>query len=176
MLIDLSEIKRLAVEYEDSNWRFRTYLKGVDMSVEEIDTVFHEANERIAPAIDCTACANCCKEKSPVLRPADIQRLADHLNKTPAEVTSQYLARDSSDGDPDEWMFASLPCPFLANNLCTVYDHRPDDCRSYPHLHQPERVFSLASILDNCSVCPIVFNVFEEVKQEIKSRPDPGLY
>ena len=48
--------------------------------------------------------------------------------------------------------------------------HRPNDCRSYPHLHKPEFVFRLIQAVSNCSVCPISYNVFELLKQEIHAR------
>ena len=63
-------------------------------------------------------------------------------------------------------MFPNVP-PLLSDNCCTVYDHRPDDCRSYPHLHKDEFVFRLIQAVENCSVCPIVFNVFERLKDEL---------
>jgi Fe-S-cluster containining protein len=56
------------------------------------------------------------------------------------------------------------PCPFLEGNLCSNYDHRPGDCRSFPHLHKHDFIFRLWNVADNCAVCPIVFNVYERLK------------
>ncbi len=115
-------------------------------------------------AIDCTACGNCCRTCRPVLNESDIDRLAGHLQMAPGEFTGRHLRQEKEEGG---WEFAELPCPFLQDNLCTVYEHRPDDCRSYPHLHKNDTIFRLAGIVMNCEVCPIVFNVFEELKNRI---------
>jgi Fe-S-cluster containining protein len=56
------------------------------------------------------------------------------------------------------------PCKFLRNKKCTIYSSRPFDCRSYPHLHKKDFTFRLFAVLNNYSVCPIVFNVYEELK------------
>src|SRR5947208_8164557 len=35
------------------------------------------------------------------------------------------------------------PCPALKGNLCSIYEGRPDVCRSYPHLEKPGLIFRL---------------------------------
>jgi hypothetical protein len=86
------------------------------------------------------------------------------LCKTPSELTAAHLRPTE---DKDAYCFRQKPCPFLRNNCCTVYDARPDDCRSFPHLHKDEFVFRLIQVVNNCSVCPIVYNVFERLKEEL---------
>jgi Fe-S-cluster containining protein len=93
-------------------------------------------------------------------------RLATGLETTHDEIVTKYLARNE-DGD---LTFNRRPCPFLAENRCRVYEHRPDTCRSYPHLQKEEFVFRLAQAVSNCSICPISFNVFERLKTEIWHR------
>jgi len=111
---DIERVRELAEAKEDQNWRFRTFLKGVDLSVKELDSIAHR-----------------------------------HYK------------------DIDAYCFRQKPCPFLQNNRCTVYDARPDDCRSFPHLHKDEFVFRLIQVVNNCSVCQIVYNVFEWLKEEL---------
>jgi Fe-S-cluster containining protein len=85
------------------------------------------------------------------------------------EFRSRFLADDP---EREGSVFRKQPCPFLQDNLCTVYEHRPSDCRSYPHLHKREFVFRMNQAFSNCSVCPIVFNVYEELKREFwRKRP-----
>ncbi|MFZ4394680.1 MAG: YkgJ family cysteine cluster protein [Kiritimatiellia bacterium] len=79
------------------------------------------------------------------------------------------LANACEDGD---LTFNRRPCPFLSENRCRVYEHRPDTCRSYPHLQKKEFVFRLTQAVGNCSVCPIVFNVYERLKTELWHRPE----
>jgi Fe-S-cluster containining protein len=59
------------------------------------------------------------------------------------------------------------PCPLLEGNLCRVYDTRPTSCREYPHLHNDFRASSISRI-NNTFICPIVFNVVEEMKYALR--------
>ena len=161
---DIERVRELAEAKEDQNWRFRTFLKGVDLSVKELDSIAHRHYKDIARQIDCGTCANCCKEVSPKLSEEDVTRLASCLGISPSELTVAHL-RPTEDGDA--YYFRQKPCPFLRNNRCTVYDARPNDCRSFPHLHKNEFVFRLIQVVNNCSVCPIVYNVFERLKEEL---------
>ncbi|MFQ5576558.1 MAG: YkgJ family cysteine cluster protein [Anaerolineae bacterium] len=60
-----------------------------------------------------------------------------------------------------------VPCPFLKDDLCSNYECRPTDCRSYPHLHKDGFVSRLWGVVANYSICPIVFNVYERLKAEM---------
>ncbi|MEA3415064.1 MAG: YkgJ family cysteine cluster protein [Thermodesulfobacteriota bacterium] len=124
---DIERVRELAEAKEDQNWRFRTFLKGVDLSVKELDSIAHRQYKDIARQIDCGTCANCCKEVSPKLSEEDVTRLASCLGISPSELTATHLRTNE---DEDAYCFRQKPCPFLRNNRCTVYDARPDDCRS----------------------------------------------
>ena len=80
-----------------------------------------------------------------------------------AEFKKQFLTKT----DEGDCTFRMLPCPFLENNICSQYKYRPKDCRSYPHLHKEDFVFRLIGVIDNYSICPIVFNVYELLKERI---------
>ena len=165
---DPKVVAQLAAEREDANWRFRKFLKGVDLESEELDAIVHRHYEHVARQIDCCACANCCREMLPTLDDADVHRLAMGLGTEPGEIVARHLTRDE-DGD---LTFNRRPCPMLSGNCCSVYEHRPDNCRSYPHLQKERFVFRLMQVVTNCSVCPIVFNVFERLKDEIWHHTD----
>jgi Fe-S-cluster containining protein len=165
---DPKVVTKLAEEREDANWRFRTFLKGVDLEIEELDAIVHKYYREVASQIDCCACGSCCRQMLPTLDDDDVTRLAAGLASTPKEIVSQYLTRN----EDNELTLNRRPCPFLSGNRCRVYDHRPDTCRSYPHLHKGDFVFRLAQAVSNCSVCPISFNVFERLKDELWHKPD----
>ena len=38
---DLKEIRETAEKKEDENWEFRSFLKGYDIEVEELDSIVH---------------------------------------------------------------------------------------------------------------------------------------
>ena len=160
---DPKAVAKLAEQCEDANWQFRTFLKGIDLEIEELDATVHRHYQDVASQINCCDCGNCCRVVTPILKEQDVDRLALGLKLSREEVTGRFLVTDE-DGDT---IFRARPCPLLAGNCCTVYDHRPNVCRSYPHLHKDEFVFRLIQAVENCSVCPIVFNVFERLKAEL---------
>lgn len=160
---DPNVVAKLAEKREDANWRFRSFLKGIDLSVEELDTIVHKHYKDVSSQIDCCACGNCCREVLPVLRDDDVVRLAEGLELSRDELAKRFLTTDE-DGD---LTFSRRPCPLLSGNRCSAYDHRPDVCRSFPHLRKDEFVFRLIQAVQNCSVCPIVYNVFERLKAEL---------
>jgi Fe-S-cluster containining protein len=162
MEINIVKIRKISEEKAEENWAFRAYLKECDMPPEEIDEIVHRLYKEISTKIDCKACANCCKEITPVLDDEDIEKLSGGLGISNAEFKEEYLAEDG-----DGFKFEIKPCPFLKDNSCSVYAHRPKDCRSYPHLHKDGFVFRPMDVIANCSVCPIVFNVYEALKEEL---------
>ena len=162
---DIKRIEMLAAQKEDDNWKFRCFLKRrCDLPSEEIDALFQRFSEDVTREIDCTECANCCRKVSPLLNSKDVETLAALLGLSRGVFCEKYLVESEED---DGFHFKILPCPFLKGNFCTVYSSRPHDCRSYPHLHKKDRVFSMNAILSNCSVCPIVYNVYELLKEEL---------
>lgn len=164
---DLKKIEQLAMKRDDDDWEFRCFIKGSSLSVEKIDAVVHDMYRSVSDAIDCRQCANCCKEIKPVLNADDIKDLATFLAMSEEDFEAEYLERDEERGG---LCFKVLPCPFLEDNLCAVYSHRPEDCRSYPHLHKDGFISRTAQAFSNRSVCPIVFNVYEGLKQRLWKR------
>jgi Fe-S-cluster containining protein len=160
--IDIRRIQELAQQREDANWAFRCFLKSSHLRLARIDLKVRELYREVSSRIDCTQCANCCRVVQPRLRPADVNRLARHQKLRVDEFRSRYLQAD--EGREGE-VFRLLPCPFLKENRCAVYDCRPIDCRSFPHLHKREFVFRVNQAFSNCSICPIVFNVYEGLKR-----------
>jgi Fe-S-cluster containining protein len=164
LVTDIKEIERLAEEREDANWRFRSHLKCTDLEGEKIDAIVHDLNDRVSSAIDCQSCGNCCRVMHPILEVGDIDRLSAHLSISPEEFRETYLAQEE---DGEGFVFEESPCPFLSGNSCSVYEARPGACRSYPHLHKKDFVMRLIGVVSNCSVCPIVFHVFEQLRGRV---------
>jgi hypothetical protein len=162
---DLKRIEQLAEENEDENWAFRSFLKQLDLGRKDLDAIVHRINDEVSAQIDCTACGNCCKQIRPVLDMADVSAFADGLNIPVSEIQVNHLELHPE--RPSHYYFNALPCPFLSDNRCTNYDHRPQDCRSYPHLHKDDFLFRLMGVIGNYAVCPIVFNVYERLKEEL---------
>jgi len=94
----------------------------------------------------------------------DIARFSKCLGISVTQFKDQYLVKGE---DPEKFVFNKKPCPFLKDNLCSHYTYRPKDCIYYPHLHKSGFIFRLMNVIEHCSICPIVFNVYKYLKDEI---------
>ena len=169
METDLNKIKKLSKEKEDENWKFRSFLKGCDIPSEKIDSIVHKLYQKVSSGIDCESCANCCKEIQPVLDQEDIEKFSRGVGVSVAQFKDQYLVKEKNS---EKFVFNKKPCPFLKDNLCSHYPCRPKDCIFYPHLHKTDFIFKLINVIENCSICPIVFNVYEYLKDGIWHNDD----
>lgn len=156
-------IARYSRHNEAEDFRFRTFLKvGNDLTNAELDAVVKKTTDGVWSQIDCTTCANCCRTFQIVVDNKDIQRLATRLGTTPAQFTRRFVRRD----EDKIYYFSTVPCPFLGeDNRCTVYEDRPQACRDFPFLHAVGFRHRTLSMIENCATCPIVFNVWQELKR-----------
>jgi uncharacterized protein len=160
--IDLNLIAKLAQQRKDENSRFRIYLKN-NFS-DKTDKLVAEINTRIASDIDCTQCGNCCNTLEPCIEQREIPPLAAILGIKTPEFENVYTEKDETFGIST----IKSPCVFLKDKKCAVYDNRPYDCREFPNVIASDFIFRMYDMLENYSICPIVFNVMEQLKDEVK--------
>ena len=101
---------------KDENWEFRAFLKGYGIPLEEIDAIVHELFDYVSSEIDCTKCANCCKEVSPLLKENDIKKLCENIgmpiavygysSNIGANFSAGYVSTVTHGGGPGGWDFA----------------------------------------------------------------------
>lgn len=161
--LNLEKIEKLGFLKEDENFKFRSYLKG--QNTKKIDKIVQRLNSEISNRIDCTTCGNCCMKLKPCINEEDILRLSHRLNRTPQQIKNDYIEREEG-----EHSFKNFPCSFLKEKKCTIYEDRPEDCRSFPHLHKKRFISRLWGVIENYSICPIVFNVLEKLKTELNYK------
>jgi uncharacterized protein len=138
MSFDLVQIRKLAQEKEDENWEFREFLKTqCDQEPEEIDRRVFEITKRVWAGIDCTACANCCREIQPTFSEQEVDRLARRLGMERRQFIDKYLEPTEA-GEDNPWETRTTPRLFLKDNRCSVYEDRPANCRGYPYLYEPD--------------------------------------
>ncbi len=156
---DLKSIAEKAEANWADNWNFRSFLQHeIDPVV--IDETVQELNRTVSAAIDCTVCANCCRELQPHLEEKDVWRVASALNLSVMQTKKRHLVKD-----PDRsYRFSTKPCPLLSGTKCSIYQARPTDCSEYPHLNKADFLGGSIGVIENYRVCPIVFNVYEQLK------------
>jgi Fe-S-cluster containining protein len=161
---DLALIEKYSRQNEYKNWRFRSYLKMLDGN--KIDRLIIPIYKDVIKNIDCLACGNCCRALLPVVKNEDIKKLESEFSITKTEVCEKYLMKD----EENEFRLKGKPCIFLEANSCQIYRNRPKDCVSFPHIHKKGFTTRLIGMIENASICPIVFNVYEELKTAMRFR------
>lgn len=159
-MIEPSKIKKEFNKVEDENYAFRAYLKN-HADLDELDEQFLELHNELFKNYDCSKCRNCCKEYSITFEENEIEQAAKLLNMKAKEFMDKYVEVTVNGYDVKE-----RPCCFLAENgVCEIEQCKPEGCRDYPFTNKPERLLSLYSIVDSASVCPVVFEILERLKQ-----------
>ena len=166
--IDLSVISAYAIEHQAENDQFSNYIK--EFNDEDIDAKVQELDALISPSISCTDCGNCCKSLMVCLNEEEANNLSNHLKMDRPSFDLQYLEKGSN----GIMIMNQMPCHFLQDNKCTVYEYRFEGCKEFPALHLPNfkrRIFTTFMHYDRC---PIIFNVVEELKKAMKFKQDNG--
>ncbi len=158
MVTDQEVVELLGRKKEKENLEFQLFLKQVKL---DFAPALLELYQKACEEINCKACARCCKELRVTLSVDDIHRLSSGLGIGVEEFKELYLTTDLK----GNYTFKGNSCPFLKDNQCSCYTHRPKECVSYPHLGSINYIYKLKTVLVDCSLCPIVYNVFEELKE-----------
>ncbi len=159
LVTNLDQIRQLATKRHD-DFAIMKYLllRHDDLDDAELDGVVQALTDRVAAAIDCTQCANCCRTLDVYLTPADIEILAARTDRSYEQLLADVVDCDL-DADIGEWgRFRHRPCHYLDGKLCSVYAHRPDSCRAYPVL-TPDFRWTLDDTIEGAAMCPIIYNV-----------------
>ena len=172
MITDLVEIRSLAKGREAENLRLRRYLRSHHHDEEHFRILAAEVEAQI----DCTQCANCCRQTVVEVSGVELARIAEYLRIERADVIRLYTTTEDPDARGTRVLVnRSNGCTFLDGNLCLVYEARPDACRRFPHLAGNQRSLGsrMASIFQRAAYCPIVFNTLEAYKHLIGYHPRP---
>lgn len=142
---------------QTSNDDFKAFLKTKEGA--DIDKLVFDLNKAIAPQIDCTVCGNCCKSLLINVTEEEANALSGHLKQSRADFDNQYLEKSG-----DMMLMNTVPCTFLKEEKCTVYEHRFAGCREFPAMHLPQFNKRLFTTFMHYRRCPIIYNVVEELK------------
>jgi Fe-S-cluster containining protein len=158
---DLSRIAAFAHLHQEENDRFTAFLKQQEN--DGIDALVTALDKNISPEIDCTTCGNCCKSLMIVVSDEEADTLSEQLQQERKEFDEHYLEKGSN----GMMIINKMPCHFLSDNKCTVYEHRFAGCREFPALHVPQFNKRLFTTFMHYDRCPIIFNVMERLKDEL---------
>ncbi len=137
--------------------QFRSFLQNLDSTY--LDEAVFKLNEEVSSQIDCTKCGACCNKLMINVEESDLKRISDHLNISENNFKESYVECGST-----MMIMNTIPCSFLKNKMCTVYEARFTECRQFPNLHSPGFQRRLFATLINYEICPIIFNVIEQLK------------
>ncbi len=163
LVTDLSEVFRLGTAKAEENVAFRRFLRAHNHSDEQ----FHILASKVQQQVDCTACANCCRQSVVTAGKAEIEDIARHLGIEPEAAMRLYTIPDP--GAPASRILKNSGegCVFLDGNLCLIYEARPKTCRDFPHVAAGIRSLGgrPASHARWAAHCPIIYNALERYKR-----------
>lgn len=160
---DFENLRIKAKKVEAENRAF--FKKLGKKKPQNLDIIVHELDKRFFDKFDCLDCGNCCRTLGPRIIDIDIKRLSQHLKLKENDFISTYLKID----EDNDYVFQSMPCPFLcSDNYCSVYKYRPKACKEFPHTTQRRFYQVLNLTLQNTFICPVVFDIVEELKVKFK--------
>jgi Fe-S-cluster containining protein len=160
---NLDTIAQAALDKEEENLHFKSFLKSHNS--DEIDAAVFVLNENISPQIDCTVCGNCCRSLMINVEESDAVRMANALHISVDEFDEKYVEKSSTGSMR---IMNKIPCHFLHDNKCAEYEARPNECREFPGLHQPNFNARLFATFMHYGRCPIIYNVVEALKEEME--------
>ena len=159
LILDLDTVAEVAKAHQEA-FEVMRYMLQFDDDIDDgtLDAFVDKLAAPIVTAIDCTQCANCCRNLTVYLTEEDSQRLGQHLGMSQVAFQAAYIDREGAQAN-DEWgCFKQRPCALLKSKLCSVYDARPDSCRRYPQF-TPDFRWLLADFIEDAALCPIILNV-----------------
>lgn len=149
-----------AEEHTSSNLAFLRSLRHE--SEKAVDRAARRLHREVFSIVDCTRCANCCKEMIPSFSEDEIETIAQHLGMESQQFAAIYLAKLQGD---DQSIPRSKPCPFLGeDDRCVIYEVRPASCADFPCTNKARFATLSQFHSDNTVHCPAAFYVVEQMR------------
>jgi Fe-S-cluster containining protein len=85
-------------------------------------------NDIVKDHSDCSICGLCCKDQLLTISRKDANIISRKLGIDKREFYEKYTHYNEETFETA----MNMPCPFLKDNRCTIYDYRPEMCKNYP--------------------------------------------
>lgn len=157
-MLSPDKLKEAFENVEDENWALRAFLK--EQNWKKVGEIVHKLHRELFKDYDCISCSNCCEVILPLVKKNEIREISHNLGITEDEFKRKYLVKTD-----EGLMINNQPCPFLNDNGCEVYEYRPESCKEYPFTEKAEITSRLINLVENCKVCPVVYEIFERLKK-----------
>lgn len=163
----MKDLKEFQAAVEANGDRLKVFLDTFDHTIPaDLHGIVERLDEEVWKEVDCTECARCCHTMTPTYTEEDIIRLSSHLKMSKEEFIETYL--EEEEDNPEVLMHKDLPCQFLKDNKCSVYEARPDNCRSFPyHDIKPFDEYNL-TFIQNLQYCPATYLLISKLEDELK--------
>lgn len=96
----------------------------------------------------------------------EAEKLASHLNISKEDFEQTYISK----GESGKMVINAIPCPFLTDNSCSVYEYRFAGCKEFPAFHIPQLKKRMFTTYMHYDRCPIIFNVIENLKIKLQFK------
>lgn len=164
-----------------------------------------DPNEIMHYFYDCSLCGLCCRDKDILINGEDLKRISKYLNVSYQKFLDNYTSKKSKKEILDNYygsnnlkkfrnrikiniffikkfftsnLMIKVPCKFLHNKRCNIYDVRPNACIYFPiYIYKNSDIIEISSVYR----CPLATHFFEglmefnkkffpeEYKKEIES-------
>lgn len=160
LVTDLQKIELHSIEKEAENDAFKIFISKTDGAY--VDNLVSKLDDEISPKIDCTKCGRCCQVLMIHVTEKEVEKLAENNHLSVEKIKENYV-ETSQQG---QMILNKMPCSFLNGKKCSIYGERFTECREFPHLHKPNFIGRIFSTMMYYSMCPIIFNVVEALKEK----------
>jgi len=146
------------------------FMKKLEKMRPKAATAFMKEGEKEAwKQIDCKKCGNCCMTMTPTWKKSEIKRVAAHVGMSPKEFFDKWLYTEEETGDV---LNRSTPCQFFnqKKGLCTIYEIRPHDCATFPHLYRKDFLDQMEVYEQNLHRCPATLVAMEHLHKMMQKE------
>lgn len=160
-MVNPKELKEYARVHKEENNAFRIFLKE-NAKGEELDAQFKKYHDQYFEQYDCNQCRNCCKQLKALFQGRELEELARN-----AQIMIEDILDVCDQVDYDAYqVMEDEDCPFLTEQGCIVEKCKPESCKGFPYTKEDNRKESLLGILSNLSICPVLYEIYEQLKKD----------